>query len=433
MVAVCAWLVALAGSGCGLSASRLADSDGDGLSDLHERRLGTDPLNADSDFDGRRDGDELVLGTSPLSRDSDGDGIDDGEDEVNDPPSPRTGSGSSGNDLEPNDAFPDAVVLINPDEDALTIEGRIDQRDDVDVFDIGPMRRGDRVRVDFIRRDVRFRARIAIFDAAESVFAAGVDPYVRGGPDIPAFLDARVRHGGERYYVAVTHPAADAALGSYELQVTIERDAGAAPPATQALVLSFGGGVLDVPVLGRSVIAPFDPGNIDARYEPESDSIRDAIVATVRDDFAGLDVLVLTDEDETPAGVAVSTIHFGSFSALALGAAESVDAFNVDGCDDGVVFIESFRSVVFGFLPTADALGVAIGNVAAHESGHLLGLRHVNDAAAIMDELSPGVHLLSDQAFRLAPLADSVFPIGMQDGPRILAETVGRTPAIMAP
>lgn len=49
----------------------LADSDGDGLSDYAESALlGTNPLKADSDGDGMKDGNELVAGTSPLDTSS---------------------------------------------------------------------------------------------------------------------------------------------------------------------------------------------------------------------------------------------------------------------------------------------------------------------------------------------------------------------------
>ena len=54
------------------------DSDGDGLSDVEEKSLGTDAQIADSDGDGLNDGDELSAGTDPLNYDSDGDGISDG-------------------------------------------------------------------------------------------------------------------------------------------------------------------------------------------------------------------------------------------------------------------------------------------------------------------------------------------------------------------
>ena len=57
----------------------LADADGDGLVDVTERQLGTDPANADTDGDGLSDGDEeIVVNTCALLVDSDGDGFGDG-------------------------------------------------------------------------------------------------------------------------------------------------------------------------------------------------------------------------------------------------------------------------------------------------------------------------------------------------------------------
>ena len=56
------------------------DSDGDGLSDAEEIRLGTDRFKSDSDGDGISDGDEVnQYHTDPLNSDSDGDGISDKE------------------------------------------------------------------------------------------------------------------------------------------------------------------------------------------------------------------------------------------------------------------------------------------------------------------------------------------------------------------
>ena len=56
------------------------DSDGDGLSDLREEELGTDPYDPDTDKDGLTDGEEvLTFRTDPLNPDTDYDGLKDGE------------------------------------------------------------------------------------------------------------------------------------------------------------------------------------------------------------------------------------------------------------------------------------------------------------------------------------------------------------------
>lgn len=55
------------------------DSDGDGLPDEEELRLGTDPFNPDTDDDGLLDGEEVYkYKTDPLNPDTDGGGVKDG-------------------------------------------------------------------------------------------------------------------------------------------------------------------------------------------------------------------------------------------------------------------------------------------------------------------------------------------------------------------
>ena len=71
--------------GCSSSkeVTKNVDTDGDGLTDVKEKELGTDPNNADSDDDGLTDGEEVnEYDTDPLVADTDEDGLSDG-DEVN--------------------------------------------------------------------------------------------------------------------------------------------------------------------------------------------------------------------------------------------------------------------------------------------------------------------------------------------------------------
>jgi len=63
------------GDGIGNNAD--TDDDNDGLSDVEEEKIGTNPEKADSDGDGLSDKKEIEIGTDPLKADSDGDGISD--------------------------------------------------------------------------------------------------------------------------------------------------------------------------------------------------------------------------------------------------------------------------------------------------------------------------------------------------------------------
>ena len=55
-------------------------SDGDGLLDVGERRLGTNPFQRDSDVDGLIDSEEVRVGSDLLFQDTDRDGLFDGDD-----------------------------------------------------------------------------------------------------------------------------------------------------------------------------------------------------------------------------------------------------------------------------------------------------------------------------------------------------------------
>ena len=404
------------------------DADGDGLSDSREQALGTDPDNPDTDGDGASDGNEIADGTSPLSTDSDGDGQPDGDDPTPHGPAPDGGSVSTGNDLEPNDIFLDATALQNIGLEFMTFEGRIDIFGDTDVFDLGPLAPGDRITIDWRGRDTLLTPFAAVFDGAGIVFSA-TRRALPADSNVFSFVDEVIRHSSDNYYFAVTHKMEEPALGGYRFDVTIERDGNAPTTAGQVFFLDFDGGTLTTPLLGVSTVLPFDAANISRLYEGRTEEMKQAIVDRFVENFAGFDVVTITsDEMESPAAGEFSTILFGSFHDTVFGVSLGLDAYNVDRCDDGIIFTDSFQPQVFGVAPPAVAVGVAIGNVAAHEAGHLMGLYHVTDPTALMDERSPAIHLLTDQVFKTAVLSDSVFPLGDQDALLLLSETVGELP-----
>jgi Tol biopolymer transport system component len=93
------------------------DSDGDGLTNAEEAKIGTDPFNPDTDGDGLSDGDEVLkYGTDPLNPDTDGDGLSDGDEVLKygtDPLNPDT----DGDGLNDGDEIRYGTNPLNPDTD----------------------------------------------------------------------------------------------------------------------------------------------------------------------------------------------------------------------------------------------------------------------------------------------------------------------------
>ena len=103
------------------------DDDKDGLSQVKERELGTDPTNPDTDGDGLLDGLEVnQYGTNPKMRDTDGDNISDG-DEVNrglNPLNPDTDGDGLADNVDPDPMLqPTATPKPPPDGASLNCDG----------------------------------------------------------------------------------------------------------------------------------------------------------------------------------------------------------------------------------------------------------------------------------------------------------------------
>lgn len=334
-------------------------------------------------------------------------------------------------EFEPNDTFADASPLTLDATRKLKLSGAVSRRGDVDVFTLARLEAGDRVIATATTPTSNLDIAVSIYDSGERIVYTLDDDDTEAGR-LDASADFIIRRGDDPYYLVVTHSGLadrDMTVGTYELDLTIESGHPVPPPVGQTLLLNFAGGEVNSPTLGRRLISAFNATAISPTYRGQSGTIKQVIVETVEQNFERFDITVITsDMGPPPSGSASSTIWIGGFNNTVFGIAESVDQYNLDLCDDAIIYSESFSPRSFSVTPTPESLGVAIGNIVAHESGHLLGLNHVDDDLDIMDEESPADAFLQDQEFQSSPLSDTIMPLGFQDGALLLTDTVGSRP-----
>ena len=96
------------------------DSDGDGLSDAEEMRIGTDPKNPDTDGDGLTDGEEVKkYHTDPLNPDTDYDALTDGAEVYNHKTDPLVRDTDKGGVADGHEVIEDGTNPLDPSDDLL--------------------------------------------------------------------------------------------------------------------------------------------------------------------------------------------------------------------------------------------------------------------------------------------------------------------------
>jgi hypothetical protein len=213
--------------------------------------------------------------------------------------------------------------------------------------------------------------------------------------------------------------------GDFRLEVGGRAGAAIPNPQAQVVWLNFGGAA-DLRVHARDAISfePFDAASLGSAYAGATEVVKAAIVATVQEDYGRYNVTVLTSDDGPPPDGPYATVHFGSYDAQLLGLADNVDQYNADPWQNAIIYVDDFAD--FAVMGLSDEeMGQMVGNVASHEFGHLLGLFHTQIPADLMDTTGTAWDLADDQAFTRARLEPSVFPIGFEDSPARLAETIG--------
>ncbi len=331
---------------------------------------------------------------------------------------------------EPNGSFSNPIVVVFNHLLRAALQGTVSERDDLDVFLVGHLRAADRIVIETASDGSNLDASIALFDAAGRVMAVNDDRC-----DDPtnlqcydAEIDFVTRHDSPDSYLVVTGSAfalPGRRMGTYTVNLKIHPDTPVPSPRSQTLLLDFDGATLSSDVLGFRTLDAFDAERIHPIYRGRTEDIKRVIRDTMEQNYERFNVIVLTSDETPPPGTMVSTVFFGGFNATAFGLAETVDLYNVEFCDDAIIYAESFSPEVFSVPPTATGLGIAIGNVATHEAGHLLGLNHVSHDLDIMDDRSHADAFLEDQEFMESDLSTDIMAIGTQDGVLLLLETVG--------
>ena len=326
---------------------------------------------------------------------------------------------------EPNDTYGQALDVIFDDTGTGRIQGSICPTDDMDVYNLGPMAAGDRIRID-LQGQGSLDAEIAIFDDNGEIFIMNDD---RDLNDVNPFANEVVRHAGTSFYLAVTSAPYTTSTGSYAATIIIGRGEPVPPPKPQPVLLNFNGGTITIPDDRTYTVGPFDAGEISSAYAGKTATVKQSIVATVEADYKGIALEVYnTDTRPAPAGLTVSTIYFGGRNRDAYGISQDVDPYNENPSDSSIIFTDDFTPRTFGRVLTPQELGHAIGNVAAHEIGHLVGLSHVDNTTDLMDTTGGADTFLTDQTFQTSPLDWMIWPFGLQDAVQLLDETLGSDP-----
>ena len=129
------------------------------------------------------------------------------------------------------DPFAKAMSLPVDAGRLASVAGLLDSTGQVDVYDVGPVYTGDRVRVEVLGA-ASLDAAVAILDADENILITNDDRSYYGGL-IDPLAEALIQRPTERCYVAVAVSPRSGRTGGYTLEVLVTEGPPPDPPEPQ--------------------------------------------------------------------------------------------------------------------------------------------------------------------------------------------------------
>ncbi|RMG32613.1 MAG: PKD domain-containing protein [Planctomycetota bacterium] len=338
------------------------------------------------------------------------------------------------------------IPLVN-DQATVLVAPNVDRQ----VFDLGPMNAGDRIFLSL--SDLPGYGEVFDPGGGFSLMLLEESPSNPGQYDIFAWYqsgfilftrDTRlvVPRDMDHLYAVVD--------GGVSVNVRIARESEIVDTRPQRVLLDFVGGrgisvagldPMDIPELDAADFNDFFTVNPNFGAS-DTVTLKQTIRNTVESIYADFQVDVFTTDDTTQPQPPFLRMYVGGTAPLGttglLGISDYIDPRNETATGAGITFAISVgqltieNSNLANPVTNLNDLGVAIGRVAAHEIGHLLGLRHTQESGDLMQNEGPedgdptilrtlkrGLVSNGEQLFGLAPL-------GYQDAPKLLEETVGR-------
>ncbi len=213
--------------------------------------------------------------------------------------------------------------------------------------------------------------------------------------------------------------------GSFSM-VASRREGASVPAPNAALVWLNFSGASGVEIHGRDPVSfpAFDASMLGGAYAGQTVAMRAAIVQAMREDYASFAVTLVSSDESTEPTEPHATLHFGSDAPGLLGLADRVDAYNRRADEAAIIYANNF-AIYETMQLSADEMAVMVANVASHELGHLLGLYHTQTVTDVMDTTGSAWDLAANQDFQRGELEATVFAVGMEDSPALLAYGVG--------